>query len=111
MYKCSECNNSFSSREASCENWRNPKKSFGCPQCGAFFEKDFRPISSQSYITGIMSGGIFIPAFSLVASYFKNGELMSLLYGGTILVSCIAIYALQSHEDKKNPLPLKRVDS
>lgn len=110
MNKCPECNNSFSSRGALCEDWKNSKKSFGCPQCGTFFEKDLRPISSQSYITGIISGGIFIPAFSIVTGYFKSGELMSLLYGGTILVSCIAIYAIQIHENKKNALPLKRVD-
>ena len=109
--QCPECTNSFSLKEALCEDWKNPKKSFGCPHCSTFFEKDMRPIASQSYIAGIFTGGIFVPAFFMATSYFKNGELMYLVYGGIIVVSCLAIWGITVNENRKNTLPLKRVNS
>lgn len=36
-FKCPTCSESFTSRSASCEDWRIPERSFGCPHCATFY--------------------------------------------------------------------------
>ena len=107
---CPQCSNTFTSREALCFDWKDPRESFGCPHCGTFYEKDLRPVSGQSLISGIFAGGIFVPGFFMATRYFKNGDVEFLVSGSLIVISCLAIYGLQILSLRKNALPTKRVD-
>lgn len=38
-YACPVCSHTFAEREAHCEDWAVPEKSFACPKCRTFFER------------------------------------------------------------------------
>ena len=90
-HKCPGCARTFSAQQALCEDWRDPKKSFGCPHCGHFIYKDLRPNIRQSVAVGIMAGGIATPAVMLLGRGILGGDGLSLLYGAIILISCVAV--------------------
>jgi hypothetical protein len=35
--KCSQCDFKITSRNQLCEDYRDPKKAYGCPKCGTFY--------------------------------------------------------------------------
>lgn len=94
--KCPECQTVFTYQDALCEDWRDPNKSFGCPNCQTFFVKDMRPNYKHSTIAGIAAGGIGTPAAMMIGHYFSSGDTFNLVYGGVILLSLLSILIITS---------------
>lgn len=95
--KCTECGYKFTLRSGLCDDWKDPNKSFGCPECRTFYVKDMKPKYKESVKQGLFIGGIMVPASSLILDYvIKNGDMLSLFYGSIILLSAIGIWVLDS---------------
>ncbi len=94
--QCPACRKTFSAREALCENWRDPEKSFGCPHCGTFIRKSVKPDYMAGWQAGIMAGGVATPASLMMGIGFSVGDLRLLVFGGIILVSCIGLLVLNA---------------
>jgi hypothetical protein len=109
--KCLECEHEFSLHEALCEDWRDPEKSFVCPNCGTFYKKEMRPQYRSSLIVGIMAGGVATPAAMIVGTYFSSGDKVVLFLGGAILFSCFAILVLSSLGKVGSEYELEKIDS
>jgi hypothetical protein len=83
---CTECGHNFTASQALCDDWRDPKKSFGCPNCGTFFIKDMRTANPGSLAIGLAGGGIITPAlFIFVDGLRQNNEKITILAGVIIL--------------------------
>ena len=93
--KCPECQSIFTYQDALCEDWRDPNRSFGCPNCETFFVKDMRPKFRESIIAGIIGGGIGTPAGMMIGHYFSSGDIVNLIFGGTILLILVAIFFIK----------------
>lgn len=89
--QCPACHKTFTAREALCENWRDPAKSFGCPHCGTFIHKAVRPDYVAGLQAGIIAGGIATPAGWMVSVYFSEGDLRFLVFGSIILAGCVGL--------------------
>lgn len=86
IMKCPNCDNQFSSREAKCEDWRDPKKSLICPHCDTYLEHD--PAGAIYFIH--MLAWIL---FNLYAPGFVEPYLGGMGIYGAIFI-CIAITLL-----------------
>ncbi len=69
-FQCSECKAVFTEREALCENWRLPEKSFGCPSCKRFL-RDPRKQDAGKFVlmqakTGIISMAVVFTVFGSI---------------------------------------------
>lgn len=95
--KCPECSRKFTLREALCDDWNDPEKSFGCPYCGTFFIKDMTKKSSD-LTGGIAAGGIFVPATMIFSGqiFRESGDMTIAIQAGFIVLSCVAITLLNS---------------
>ena len=91
MTDCSHCGHAFSASQALCDDWRDPNKSFGCPQCGTFFVKDMRPASSDSIVSGLVGGGIMTPAMMLLAGGIREGDTHVIVMSSVIMLSVVGI--------------------
>ncbi len=109
--KCIECGHKFSLREALCEDWRDPEKSFGCPNCKTFFKKELRPQYRYSIIVGLMSGGVATPAAMLLGDSLNNDNTKGLVLSGCILLSCLIVLSVSSWGKVKSKHTLEKVDS
>lgn len=62
-FECTKCGTEFSRATAVCENPRDPARSFGCPNCGAFFMRDPRDLQGKEAVKrAVLSGGVLLPA-------------------------------------------------
>jgi hypothetical protein len=98
-------------REALCEDWRDPNKSFGCPNCSTFYKKEMKPQIRASIIAGIIAGGVATPALGLVFKYFSSVDKSVLFLAGSILFSCLAILIVRSLGRVASEYKLEKVDS
>lgn len=95
--KCPECSNKFTMREALCEDWADPDKSFGCPHCGTFFVKDMRPSDKKSLIPTIFMVGVFLPVINILFQQFYHGGNSAVtLQASFAAISCLVIATLSA---------------
>ena len=90
-YRCASCNHLFSAKEADCEDWRVPEKSFKCPKCSAYLAEPSEPRQKKVLWLWL----VLIPAFAL-GFYYKT-KVFAFLAVGVILIG-----QLWAHKDLVN---------
>ena len=107
--KCPECSHKFTRREALCVDWKDPEKSFGCPNCGTFFTKGVPYEASTALAGGIAAGGILCPATFIASSQIinENGDVVVAFQAVVIVLSWFVITLLNSPK-RKLFAPLKK---
>ena len=95
MYQCLECKKEFDEQTAYCEDWRNPNKKLGCPECKTFY----KPKNNRHWFMSNLN--IFAIVFSALGAIqaVSSSEIKLALYFFIILVlMCVAWWF-------KDPLP------
>lgn len=64
--ECPECTSKFTCRQALCDDYANPNKALGCPNCGCFFIKQLDKKRLDEFRMGLVSGGIFVPTAMMI---------------------------------------------
>lgn len=54
-YICAGCSQTFTDKEAICEDWRDKKKAFICPNCNAYLGRGNKTREKLTYIFGGIS--------------------------------------------------------
>ena len=97
-YNCEECETIFSETDCLCEDWRDPKKSFGCPNCGTFYIPGPDKDKTKRWVDGIFAGGIMVPVFLLLGNAIKNGDASSMFLCATIIFSGLIVMVLKDYK-------------
>lgn len=65
-YQCIECLSKFSEADAVCENIRDKKRAFGCPNCGTFYIKVGISNKIKLIRAVFISIGIVMPSAAII---------------------------------------------
>lgn len=110
-YKCPECNSLFSDQETLCQDWRDKRRSLGCPNCLSFFLKKTNKAFSRNRTSfAILSSGIATPALIMLLQYPKSQDIAFLLFGSVILFSSLALMVINAREQRNFPSELEKVE-
>ncbi len=90
---CDECGFEITPRNCLCEDWRDPDKSFGCPQCGTFYRRGVRGVSATA-VGGIISAGIGVPAGMLIGYGLQTDSPYVLLCSTVIILTLFLLLYL-----------------
>ena len=101
MTACSACGTDFKASEALCDDWRDPNKSFGCPNCGTFFVKEMKSNLSGSLIGGLLCGGAITPSVLLFADSLRSGDVKTLVLSSIIGISVFIVLVAQLKATKE----------
>ena len=82
---CPECSAKIRPTEALCDDWQDPNKAFGCPNCKTFLVKSPNTGMQDETKTTIVSAGIFVPAAMLIGQYFRIKDPVTLMLSLIIL--------------------------
>lgn len=97
-FRCCQCSRLFGEREALCEDWSDPSKSFICPGCGSYLQRadqagirliDGSPARHRRRRrTRLLTvlGAVFAGAMLMQALWGDRGALAVLLGGGAVLL-------------------------
>ena len=72
--KCEVCDQKFSASEALCDNWKDPERAYGCPNCGTFYVKDLQPDWRIAAIGGCLGGGVGTPTIMLLSHGLRQSD-------------------------------------
>lgn len=77
MYQCLNCKKEFNDQTAYCEDWRDSRKSLGCPDCKTFYRpvKDRRWIRESAACTAVV-----FSAFGAVEAAFSSEYKMAIYF-------------------------------
>jgi hypothetical protein len=97
-YRCCVCSTVFSEEKAICEDWNDPMKSLGCPNCKTFLKLD--PAENvEPYISRYMfqvSMLLILGAVLCVTSLFTNNKQILIYVAGAVCVSVSVIVIYQA---------------
>ena len=87
-YECACCGHLFRHKESICEDWRDPTKSFLCPNCNSYLE-----IPEEKKVNQIMKYGapVFVIALCLSIYYSERWFLLV-----TIFIWVCAVVVVQA---------------
>ena len=91
---CPTCQYNIEISKALCDDWRDPNRSFGCPNCGTFYVKDMNPSKKYVWLIGISVGGIFMPALWVLLEGIKTSDTLLMGYGGLIMLALFPVLAI-----------------
>ena len=105
--KCQVCESRFSASEALCDDWKDPERSFGCPQCGTFYVKDLKPDTKAGAVAGCFGGGVGTASIMLLAHGLKVSDdkvvLLSIVIIFFGLVGAAIAFSRPRHELSRSP--------
>ena len=93
-YKCEDCDTIFSEINCRCEDWRDSKRAFGCPNCGTFYTQVPGKDRSESWIDGLFACGILLPAVFLLANSVRNGDGYAMFLCGIVIFAALIVTTL-----------------
>jgi hypothetical protein len=96
MPQCPSCEEKFSHQDALCEDWRDTKRSFGCPHCGLFFHQVSKatPRALQRFEQNkfvILLVFVMSPSSYLFVNFLQKDEMW---LAGLSIVPLIAVSAI-----------------
>ncbi|RXJ73191.1 hypothetical protein CS022_10570 [Veronia nyctiphanis] len=64
-YDCTECGHKFDSQSLYCEDWSNPERKLGCPNCKTFFREKVavRVRSNLAIVSGVLACTVMLYFF------------------------------------------------
>lgn len=95
-FECEDCGNIFSQSDCLCEDWNDQTRSFGCPQCGTFYQSVPDRDKAKLWIDGLVSGGVSVPVGLLFGNAITNGDTVAMFLSGTIMVTGFFVMLLKS---------------
>ena len=86
-YDCTECGHQFDSHSLYCENWNNPERKLGCPNCKTFFREK---VTEQDRSNLAIALGVLTCAAMLYTLFTNPDSHASLAF--TSLAAGYAVY-------------------
>lgn len=118
-YKCQNCGELFSPRNAGCEDWREKKLSFICPHCGVYLKRPENIIKEKGWkgaAPTLIKYGLVAFGLQFLAIYLgANHPLVLVIVGGIALIA-LFLYAWRAPEEVRLievlvPQPNKKLQS
>ncbi len=94
--RCTACGNRFSDREALCEDWRDPERSFACPSCNTYFYRDVKSAGKIVLSVGLFSGGVAVPLIFLLNHSLRTADTYAAFLSGVVLLSSVILWVLNT---------------
>ena len=83
---CEVCDRKFSASEALCDDWKDPERSFGCPECGTFYVKNMKPDSKAGLLAGGLGGGAGTASMMLLSHGIRQSDEKVIMLSTVIIV-------------------------
>ena len=97
-YKCEDCETIFSEANCLCEDWRDPKRAFGCPNCGTFYVQVPNRDRAESWINGLFASGILLPTVFLFGNSVNNGDAFAMFLCGIVSFSALTVMTIRDNK-------------
>ena len=88
---CPSCSERFSRRSALCDDWKDPKRAFGCPHCGTFFYTEKENYELGPLGTTIFTAAFLAPAHLLGSRHELAGTAETIIYFAVILSAVLGL--------------------
>ncbi|WP_434534423.1 hypothetical protein [Alcanivorax sp.] len=118
-YKCQNCGDLFFPRDAGCEDWREKKLSFICPNCRVYLKKPENIIQEKGWkgaAPTLIKYGLAAFGLQLLAIYLgANHPMVAAIIGGIALIALL-FYGWMAPEEVRLvealvPQPNKKLQS
>lgn len=88
---CTVCDYKFEERAAVCIDWRDPERSFGCPQCHTFYQGVQRKWSVAQKMMGTFASSSGV-AWAVFSYWNPSTVFQNILCGGGVLLWSMFIW-------------------
>lgn len=86
--KCEECRNVFSQEDCLCDDYQDPARSVGCPECGVFYMHDESDTGKPHAVKRfVLASGVLVPSGMLL------GQGIQLENGPVVFLALIVLFA------------------
>ena len=89
-YECLSCGEKFDSTTLYCEDWRDPNRSLGCPNCKTFFKAEMR---AKKWSWQAITIGLIV-LFAIVGFVFIYDVKNKLLAVGAVPIAQVTAYLI-----------------
>jgi len=103
---CENCQHKFSASDALCDDWQDPERAFGCPECGTFFVRDLRP-DKKAGVIGAIGGGVGACSAMLLTHGILQADYKVVLWSAMIillsLVGAVLVFSRTNNDFVRSP--------